>query len=206
MKKIFTFFAACMLMLSAFAQSTKEYTENLVITINDESTEPVPATVTVVDNGNGTINFALNNFVLGSGEEAMPVGNIAVDNLVVTEKDGVKSFSFNDKILIKDGNDSNYDFWLGPMLEEIPLTLVGQMNEGHLHVTIGIVMESLEQVINVELGDAKDFEGGADAIASVSVETGAIYFAANGVRLFAPCKGMNVVKYANGQVKKVFVK
>lgn len=206
MKKVFTLFAACMLMLSAFAQSTKEYTENLVITINDESTEPVPATVTVVDNGNGTINFALNNFILGGEDDAMPVGNIAVNNLTVIEKDGVKTFSFNDKILIAEGNDPNYDFWMGPMLEEIPLTLEGQMNEGHLHVTIGIVMEALEQVIKVELGDAKDFEGVADAIANVSVETGATYYAANGVRLSAPCKGMNVVKYANGQVKKVLVK
>lgn len=205
MKKVFTLFAACMLMLSAFAQSTKEYTENLVITINDESTEPAPATVTVVDNGDGTINFALNNFVLGSGEEAMPIGNIAVANLKVTEKDGVKSFSFNDKITIAEGDDPNYGFWMGPMLGEIPLTLDGQMNDVHLHVTIGITMEDLGQVINVELGDVKDF-GDAQAISSVAAVTGATYYAANGVRLSAPGKGVNVVKYANGQVKKIFVK
>lgn len=45
-----------------------------------------------------------------------------------------------------------------------------------------------------------------DAIAGVSVETGAAYYTANGVRLSAPRKGVNIVKLANGQVKKVYVK
>lgn len=45
-----------------------------------------------------------------------------------------------------------------------------------------------------------------DAIAGVSVETGAEYYTANGVRLAAPRKGVNIVKLANGQVKKVYVK
>ena len=40
----------------------KEYTDNLVVTINDESTDPQPTTVLFRDNGDGTCTFALNNF------------------------------------------------------------------------------------------------------------------------------------------------
>lgn len=45
-----------------------------------------------------------------------------------------------------------------------------------------------------------------DAIAGISVEAGATYYTTNGVRLSAPRKGVNIVKFANGQVKKVYVK
>ena len=31
------------------------------------------------------------------------------------------------------------------------------------------------------------------------------YYTVNGVQLSAPQKGFNIVKYANGQVKKIFV-
>lgn len=45
-----------------------------------------------------------------------------------------------------------------------------------------------------------------DAIAGISVEAGATYYTTNGARISAPRKGVNIVKFANGQVKKVYVK
>ena len=131
------------------------YTENLVVTINDESTEPAPTTVQVVQNAGGTIDFRLENFSLVSGEATMPVGNIVLSDLPVAwDKDGIREFAFNDSIVITEGSDSTVEMWLGPMLGSVPLAMKGRMTEDKLYVTIDIdMMATLGQIIKVVLGD-----------------------------------------------------
>ena len=134
----------------------KEYTDNLVVTINDESTDPQPTTVLFRDNGDGTCNFALNNFCLGAGEDAMGVGNIKVDTLTyAVGEDGIGVFRCDRVINISNGDDPNIpaDMWIGPMLGDVPLILNGKITEDKVYVTIDINMESLEQIIHVTLGD-----------------------------------------------------
>ena len=134
----------------------KEYTDNLVVTINDESTDPQPTTVLFRDNGDGTCNFALNNFCLGAGADAIGVGNIKVDTLTyAVGDDGIGVFSCDRVIQISKGDDPNIpaDEWLGPMLGDVPLILNGKITEDKVYVTIDINMESLEQMIHVTLGD-----------------------------------------------------
>ena len=46
-----------------------------------------------------------------------------------------------------------------------------------------------------------------DEVAGAEEGQGAVeYYSINGVKLNAPQQGINIVKYANGQVKKVFIK
>ena len=131
---------------------TKIYTERLLVTINGETSEPQMTDLTVVDNGDGTINFVLRNFFLGAGEETMPVGNIAIENIPVTEgKDGLKYFSYNDNLAIQPGDDESVE-WVGPMFGPIPLNLNGKMNDEKLYVTIDIDLEAFGQTVHVELG------------------------------------------------------
>ena len=141
----------------------KVYTEQLVVTINGNSTEPQMTDVTVYDNGNGTINFELKDFFLNIGGVNAPVGNIRVDNLATTEgEDGLLHFTFDGNIVITPGDAEGYneEDWLGPMLGEIPSKLVGKMNDEKLYVTIDIDMQntSLGQVIHVELGTDDFFD------------------------------------------------
>ena len=156
MKKFLLTFVCALFCVFGMAQSEKIYTEQLVVTINGESTEPQDASVTVVDNGDGTINFVLNNFFLGAGEESLPVGNISVANIPATKgSDGLTYFTFTGSILIEPGNVegmSDTD-WYGPMLGEIPVVLSGKMNDDKLFVTIDIDMQNLlGQVVYVQLG------------------------------------------------------
>ena len=133
----------------------KVYSEQLVVTVNGISTEPQMTDVTVYDNGDGTINFELKNFFLGAGEESMPVGNIFIENLSVVEgEDGLSHFSYNGPLTILAGDMEGVseEDWVGPMLGEIPLALVGKMNDEKLFVTIDISLEILSQVVHVELG------------------------------------------------------
>ncbi len=146
--------------------TTKIYTEPLVVTINGVSTPSQEADIEVVDKKNGTIDFKLKNFILVMGENQMPIGNIALSDIAVTEsEDGLKHFSFNDYIFIQPGDLEGYseEDWYGPfitVLDEnenplgIPIVLNGVMNDENLYVTIDIDMVNtgLGQMIHVTLG------------------------------------------------------
>lgn len=45
-----------------------------------------------------------------------------------------------------------------------------------------------------------------DAIAELSNDSNAEYYTTNGIRISAPRKGFNIVKFSNGQVKRIYVK
>ena len=133
----------------------KVYTETLVVTVNGMSSEPQQTDVTVYDNGDGTINFELKNLVLEQESITMGVGNISLDNLSVEEgSDGLNHFIYDGSLTISAGDKEGVDFWMGPMLGEIPLKLQGKMNEEKLFVTIDIEMNvnGTNQVIHVQLG------------------------------------------------------
>ena len=152
MKKFLLMMAACLMSVMGMAE-TKEYTDNLVVTINGESTEPQPTTILLTDNGDGTCNFALNNFCLVDGEESLGVGNISLENLTLTSRNGFSTFTFNGIINITAGDDPNVDFWMGPSLGDVPLVLKGEVNDDKLYVSIDIDMTStLEQMIYVKFG------------------------------------------------------
>ncbi|MBP5196021.1 MAG: hypothetical protein J6035_01245 [Bacteroidaceae bacterium] len=132
----------------------------LYVTVNGDKSGPYEATVYVTENDDNTINFMLKNFVLNAVDEVtgdvneMPVGNINVMNIPVTKGDGKTSFTANQIIEIEEGDDPNYDFWMGPMLGEIPLAMSGQYNDEHLYVTIDIPLGD-EMQVYVELGEAE---------------------------------------------------
>lgn len=154
-KTLLTLFCA-FVALCGSAQTEKVYNEQLLVTINGETSAPMQAGVTVTTNLDGTINFSLKNFMLDGGDgNVIPVGNIVINNLPVEEKDGLKHFSYNDRMTITAGNMEGIsaDEWLGPLLGELPLVLKGKMNDEKLYVTIDIdLTESLGQVIQVQLG------------------------------------------------------
>lgn len=131
--------------------SSKVYTAPLYVIINGEFTAPQDADVIVETLDNGNINFILKNFVLGTGDDAIPVGNIAVKNLEVTADD---AFSFNDILNIEAGDAEGVEFWLGPVLGEIPLAMDGKFADDKVYVDIDIdMMSSIGQIIKVHLGD-----------------------------------------------------
>ncbi|MBR4527416.1 MAG: calycin-like domain-containing protein [Bacteroidaceae bacterium] len=157
-KTLLTLFCAfTTLMLSA--QSAKTYSDNLVVTVNDLSTPPIPADVLVIDNGDGTINFALKNFCLVLGDNSMPVGNIAIDNLKLEDtEDGLKAFTYNGPLTIAEGDMEGVDSWMGPLLGELPLELSGKLSDDKLYVAISLnLIDMLGQVIYVQFG-TDDFE------------------------------------------------
>lgn len=129
--------------------AAQNYDEKLVVTINGESTDSIPASIIVEQREDGKINFVLKNFMLVAGEDVMPVGNIRLEGVDVVQEEGCKAISTNQSITIQPGDDPDIleESWIGPFLGEVPILLSGKLNDTRLYCTIDIdMMESLEQV------------------------------------------------------------
>ena len=197
MKKFLLTVLCALFCLCGMAQSEKIYTEPLVVTINGESTEPQDASITVVDNGNGTINFVLNNFILAVGEEQMGVGNIVLNNLETKESIfGLKYFSYDGTLAIAEGNKEGIDTWMGPMLGDIPLVLQGKMTDDNLYVTIDIDMQAmLGQIIYVKFG--------ANDLSREKIYTEPLVVTINGESTEPQNTGITVVDNGDGTINFV---
>ena len=140
--------------------SEKTYTEDLYVTLDGFTFDKEVAAVLVEKYSDNTIDFSLNNFMLGE----LPVGNIAVKNIAVASDN---SFVFNGGIQITPGNVDGIDEgdWMGPVItlmcgeEGVPISLNGKfVDDDHIIVTIDINLtevEGLNQMINVHLGYAR---------------------------------------------------
>lgn len=132
------------------ADKAVEYTNGLSVNVNEEVTPPQLTTYSVVTKADKSISLVLKNFMLGSGEDAIPVGNIVLDNVTVKGN----HYTTNKVILISAGDDPNYseEDWYGPILGEVPVKLDGTLHDGRLDATIEIDMfATLKQVIKVVL-------------------------------------------------------
>lgn len=156
MKKALLLIAAawCMSLAPIAAQN---YNEQLIVTVNGESTDSIPAAITVVEREDGLIDFTLTNFMLVMGENTMPIGNIKLSGIEVTDHDSYKEIKTSQNIVIEPGDIPNVPAtgWLGQYLGEVPIALEGILTDTRLYATIDIdMMASLEQVIQVVVGNA----------------------------------------------------
>ena len=178
MKKTLLTFAFCLTALLAVAQ-TKTYHDNLIIRVDEEVTDPLPAEVSVEYNSDGTINFILKDFVLVLGGNRMPVGNIYVPQLKLTETESYKSFVYDDDILITEGDNSvleESEIWVGPFLGPIPLDVKGKMTDDKLYVSIDITLNTgiTVQIIHVDFGE-DDFSTGLNKLTTDAKQPMAVY-------------------------------
>lgn len=132
------------------ADKVVEYTNGLSVNVNGGISTPQRTTYSVVTKADESISLVLKNFMLGSGEDASPIGNIVLDNVTVEGN----HYTTDKVIRISAGDDSNFseEDWAGPDLGEVPVKLDGTLQDGRLDATIDIDMSAtLGQVIKVIL-------------------------------------------------------
>lgn len=196
MKKTLLTFCLSLCALCGMAQTQTNYSEKLVVTIDGNSTDSIPAAITVVDNGDGTCDFSLKNFILADDQSAVAIGNVDLKGVKMEKVDGVSNISTNQNIVIQPGDDPNYgeDAWLGPILGEVPIVLTGKLTATALYVNIDIDMsETLGQIINVVVGQEKNVISGINGVkVNPSTNATAIY-TLGGVRVNKATKGVYVI-------------
>ena len=199
MKKTLLLAAFGIFSLAGFAQTSKTYTDDLVVTINEVSTPAQESNIDFVNHEDGTCDFVLKNFCLGEGEEVLYVGNIELKNVELVSGDSYNTFETEQTITILPGDDAEKE-WLGPMLGEVPIDMQGKINEEQLYCTIDIdMMSSLQQIIKVTFG--KDITTGITHV-SVTTEKVVDVYSLNGALLRSRVSSENAL---NGLQPGVYV-
>lgn len=135
----------------AIAQ-TKTYTDVLQVIINEQAATPQEATIEVEKAADGTYTLSLRKFMLVDPALTLPIGDIVLSGITATENDGVNNIATKQTISIT-ASDDTPDYWLGPMLGEVPVDLKGKMTDGKLYCSIDIDMSAiLGQTIAVVFG------------------------------------------------------
>lgn len=141
----------------AFAATATDYKGQLAVSVTDsESGELIldvkqETSIALVKNDDGTYNFSLNNFMLGEGDDAIPVGNIALENQTATEAYGFNTINYKDNVTIAAGDVEGIEEseWVGPLLNEVPIDLTAKFNDTALSVNITITLAIMPQGIQV---------------------------------------------------------
>lgn len=170
MRKIIT--SLCLL-LSLATVSGKDYTDQLTVTVNEESYSQ-EATISLVENENGTYTLSLKNFILYSENSDLPVGNITLEDIDAIVTNHGLVFDEQEDIYITNGDDEEVDFWIGPMLCEeigaVPISLRAVLDGEKLYAVIDIdLTEGLGQIINVQFSTPAEEDEYTAAIESVTV-------------------------------------
>lgn len=94
---------------------------------------PEKNTINLIKETDNSYSLELKNFVLVSSE-TIPIGNIKVTNL---NKVG-NTYTVSQSIKISAGDDSQYDFWLGPDLGIVNVDVKATVNEDQMIAQISI--------------------------------------------------------------------
>ena len=148
MKKVFILLASVLCTLAASAAS---YTGKLTVDINGYVTTQDNVAITVEAKADGTYYLCLKNFVLMQGNDPIEVGNIELDTVPVIKACGFTAMGVSRNIYITEGDLEGTLYWLGPDLEEVPISLAALFNDSEMRVHIDIDMtDSLGQLIKVD--------------------------------------------------------
>ena len=156
MKKFLLTIFCALFCLYGMAQNEKNYNEPYVVYVNGEVTETANADVTVVDNGDGTINFVLREFSFNIFGQDVYVGDITLENVAVEEEEeGIKTFSKEGTYDLSGQLPAEYQMYAS-QFKDIPYTLDGAMNDEKLYSVLSIDMSRMQQTIVVVVG-SNDF-------------------------------------------------
>lgn len=150
MKKFLLTLSLCFAAFAAMAQ--KQYTEKIVVTLNEVSFPDATSTLSVTTNDNGTCDFVLPNFLLPSSEPGaapMYVGTIDLKGVKMVKGEKADKISTDTNIEILPGNMEGVitEQWIGPMLGPVPIKLDGELTDTDMSATIHIAMPGMDIVV-----------------------------------------------------------
>lgn len=133
------------------------FTDGLSVKLEGSGTFPFSdATIQLVKELDDSYSFQLKNFKLGQGEGSIPVGTIRIKNLTI---DG-NHITAKQTINIENGDDATVDYWMGPMLQDVPVELDATRNGDKLVAKIFI--DLTEMKIHVLFAPTVDIDGTTD--------------------------------------------
>lgn len=133
------------------------FTDGISVKLEGSGTFPISdAMIQLVKELDNSYSFQLKNFSLGQGDGSLPVGTIRIKNLTI---DG-NHITAKQTIKIENGDDATVDFWMGPMLKDVPVELDATRNGDKLVANISIEFYGMK--IHVLFAPTVDIDGTTD--------------------------------------------
>ena len=152
------------------------YKSDLLVCVGGNTTKPTETSIDLIE-ADGSYSLELKNFKL----DGLPIGNIKVNNLDV--KDNI--YTTSQVITITEGDEPGVEYWMGPDLGEVPVTVTATVNGDQMVAQITI--KDFPDVGDIDVTFAPTIT--IDENSSVSTEAGVNNVIVN--RTFA--KGWNTV-------------
>ena len=178
----------------------KEYTDKMTVDLGSGASDPMEATISILEQTDGKFTLSLKNFMFGP----LGVGNITVADVEGVEEDDVTKLSTADQVVtITPGDIPGVDWSMGEQLAQAGLkaTISGEMTANKLNVKI------LLPLANVTVLFGEDYITSGIDSPTTAVDNGveAIYDL-SGRKLNEMQKGINIVRKADGTTVKVLKK
>ncbi len=198
MKKIFTLIVA-LVALTTSASATA-YTDMMKVFMGGIMLLSEEETFYLTTEEDGTYTLAIENLIISVEGEDIGIGTIHIPNIVGTQRDGFVSLYAEETLEAEKGDDPDIYIWWGTLVGPMDVVFTGTLTDT-LYAHITLKTSTVGDLI-VEFGD--DTTG----IASLSKEPATIngIYSVGGQRLNSLTKGVNIVKYNDGTIKKLYVK
>lgn len=184
--------------------TAKTYTDNMTVDLGAGPSDPINATISVEKQENGKYTMQLKNFKfeLAPGY-ALGIGNITINDVEGTDKDGITVLSVTEQpVTITPGDDENVDWSMGEQLAQAGLkaTINGEMTDDKLYAVIQLPLASVTVTFGTQISTnisstTNSANSGIEAIYDI-----------NGNKLNSMKKGLNILKKADGTTVKVIKK
>ena len=153
MKKLFT---SVMLLVGSLAATATDYLGTLVVVIDGNVAQPTQTQITLDEQTDGKYGLTLKNFILVQGDDAVPVGNIVLKDIVAETVQDAMVLETKQDIKLEEGDAEGVDFWLSTaMTDPIPVELKAVVKDGAL--SADIVVPIANQDVKVVF-DSREFQ------------------------------------------------
>lgn len=195
MKKIFTLIAAMAITLTAAA---KDYTDNLFITVNDDSAPASETTISIDPQENGKYTIMLKQFSF--------MGQILIGDVTMTDVEGVTdaedftNYATTQTATITNGGD--IAAMLGGKID-VTLQHGSRSKDGKFYAVIDLTVPGIGPVHAV-FGD-NNFSGSSNINAATSGNNDkvAAIYTLGGTQVSTMVRGINILKMQSGKTVKV---
>ena len=190
--------------ISETPSTAKNYTDDMTVDLGAGPSDPINATISVEKQENGKYTMQLKNFKFELAPEyALGIGNITINDVEGTDKDGITILSVTEQpVTITPGDDESVDWSMGEQLAQAGLkaTINGEMTDDKLYAVIQLPLASVTVTFGTQISTNI-----SSATTSANSGVEAVYDI-NGNKLNGMKKGLNILKKADGTTVKVIKK
>ncbi len=170
----------------------KNYTDQLVITINGEEQDPQEATIGVSKNDDDTYNFVLNQFSFGP----LLIGDVTMNNVPATVNGDYTNFETEQDAAITNGS-----FIAEALGGKVHITMTAQIKGDKLYANISLPVAYGDEVMDVKAVFGDITWTGINNVKAGNGTTA--IFGINGVQSQKMQRGINIVRKADGTTVKM---